>query len=266
MSLLDELDGSIEEEKQISTKRDSSIDQRVGQITTCFDKWLGSYNFLNGDDYNRALRGLKGINVQPEDIEIFASRLKHQNIIGKLTEKNCGDFFTALIKRSYLNGYNGFNLKLNEELKNIEFIGEELVGKKNNPIKITIEGDGAYNWFNESKYCSITFNGNVKSSVNEVKYSTIVFNGDMTYDCGIECENCNIIINGKEINDSIFNNINCDMTLNYSNTINTGFYSENSRFYSSDINILNKTSLENENDCSYYLIEKDGSHKKVTFK
>ena len=250
MSLLDDLDGSIEEEKQLASKKDKGIQDMIDNIIKEYPSFQDAYTRLcrtQANVYKELVQTKLDFSVTSETIETFCNN--HNQCMDM--ESNVGTyaiFCSMLIQNAYDQEYNDFNfnnLKFKNEMpviKNINYV----CGQKDNPIKIRIAGEIL-------PYCCDNLN-----------YAHITFLSDLQYECAKFCDNSTIIFKGDAAKVSAKGLINCDVHFYQEIGELCGLDSRNTRFYSPHKKNLEEISKVVYDDCSFYLIE-SGSHKEVKF-
>ena len=254
MGLLDDLDGNIEEEKQLSDKKDKAFQGMIDRITeeyVKFERWLtDAYKNNNYISYesDELIEKKLYFYITPKAIEYFLqdyTKYKNQE-----SELWINEFSTVLIQNCYDQGHNNFNFPvlLDGKGKLLEEGYSFLCGKKENPIDITLQGNFPHHYCYSLKHVNVKFTK-----------TTDIF-------CATECLNSKIIFEGDAGAYSGYKSKDCDIYFHGSINEKCGFLSENSRFYSPHIINLKQINKVAASGCSFYLIEKDESHKEVTFK
>ena len=185
MGLLDDFgDNKIKEEKQLISKKDKSLEDKVNLITNIYERWLSNHDrpWNVKHNYEKALRYLRNKSLKSMHIEEFIIRLNQ--FTKKESFKYTGPFISALIKRSHLNGHNDFKINIDGSLKSIESMGDLLIGEKNNPINITFKGESIINSSESTTYCNLIFNCETHVCGKVSNASNIVFNETTGHHCG----------------------------------------------------------------------------------
>ena len=263
MSLLDDLDGNLEEEKEFATKK-QPLEKMLSKIESAYETFVPWYvlkrheKFGWGSDsrsltgtYKISVKQKIGVSVTPEVVECYLH--EYNKLPDSKVKDYVREFSAVLIQNAYDNGYNFFHLPVIER-KDPNMIPKDLYlcywhlhGTKDSPINIIIKGDF------------------VQTYGSHLNHATIRFSASKVSECAENCKNSKIVFEG-DASHSASNSENCDVYLYGVAKSQCGEASKNTRFYSPHKTTLKEVSksvaLEN---CSFYLIEDDGSHKEVTF-
>ena len=242
MSLLDDLNGSVEEEKELVSKKDEALKDIINNIEEEYELFQ-NYHF---GEYMEAVKIKLDFSITPEAIISFIQ--KHKG-----TSHYTYDFFpfgAMLIQNSYNQGHNDFVLPaLNNESDLIGFSSHShLYGQEKNPIKLIINGELAKNYFTELKYAQIKFTGKADKF------------------CAWSCSDSKIEFKDYAGLEAATYSKNCDVYFYEDVGDDCGLGSKKTRFYSPyKANLKQVSKFNSWSNCSYYLIELDGSHTEVHF-
>ena len=261
MSLLDDLDGSIEEEKQLARKKDEGFQGMLDNIEEEFEsfkEWfrterhrricvLQEGSKLKENLYLKSIKKKPDFFVIPEAIEIF---LKKQS--SNLVFSRCciAEYSAMLIQNSYDLGCNDFNVPVLKYKAgdSIDSLYSYLIGKKEGPINLTIVGDYAH------FYCK------------KLSYANIIFKNSYSTWGASECENSKIIFEKNASHNCAFGLINCDAYFYDALGDGVGKYSKNTCFYSPHKKNLKQISKEHGlKDCSFYLLDEHDKPTRIIF-
>ena len=246
MSLLDELDGNIEEEMPLASKKDEVLEGIVERIEEAYMRFRQSYTdfdfeitsfkdivdgrkeILLEDTNKKAVKKELDFSITPRAIETFLqkniikiSTLKANEIEDSIF-KHFNTFVSHLIQNAYYQGHNDFHLPVLNDFNVLYGCAyAHLEGKKDDPIRLTIEGESA------ESHCNRDINGNIK------------FRNDAET-CVLLSNNCDVYFYGKAINWC-------------------GKFSRNSRIYSSYKETLKEVSKNKPFFCSYFLLDAKGN-------
>ena len=240
MGLLNILNGNIKGEKQLAVKKDKSV-QRIIDEYVKYQKKVDYYT-----PYAETNKDKLDFCVTPGAIETFLSKY------GKTWQLSfhTGKFCTMLVQNSYNQGHNDFNLPVLFEQKDVplRFLYSFLVGTKDNPIKLTIEGDHPFTLANNCVNSEITFEGEgAYDSAYGCINSKIVFNKDGSYDNAQYLNGCEVYFYGK---------------LGW----DCGKKSKNSKFYSPHRDFLRHMNHESDlKDCQLYLLKNQKKPKRASY-
>ena len=247
MSLLDELEGSIEEEKQLSAKEDEcllSMVERLEEEFEMFDKWYMDRwkhsdgvvkNFMKAFEWNPAL------SLNPVLIESFLD--KNNRHFKK--NSSIAEFMTMLIQSAYDDAHNDFYLPLLKGEGENAWAYSYLAGRVDDPIRITLNDNEIWDCCRGLKKAELTFTKNTDwKCANYCIDSKIIFYGDASIECATDSVNCEVYTYGKV-------------------GWNFGTFSKDSKFYSPHMKNLDIIKKVAGKSCKFYLIDEDGNHKKV---
>ena len=186
MSLLDDLDGTIEEENKISTKIDAALEGHINNLIEVYSKSKNKINSLS-HGYKLFLKNLNGFQISDVDANEFLNKIKtHED------NTFVGVFISALIQKAYDSGGNDFFINANFQKERIDYLAVYLKGSKDDPLKVTIKGDycgRSYGW--SAEHTKITFNGNIgTNSAMLASYSTFIYNAKFDPIAGYNTVHC----------------------------------------------------------------------------
>ena len=166
MSLLDNLEGKVKEEKDISSKKDKIREKRLELMMKKYELWKSPKRKISMEFFD-------GLEVDILDINKFCKMLsKNQYYNESFT---FGGYISALVQLSYLSGHNDFHLALPDS--NVNYVGSRLTGTSENPLRIQISG-------NVGTASGILLNNTI-----------ITFNDEALDSCGANANNSTIIFN-----------------------------------------------------------------------
>ena len=135
MSLLDNLDGEIEQEKILSSK-DNSQEQKLEELLKRYEKWLNLYvrdfRVVTEPETNLTYN----LMLDESDINLFLHRAKKYETHRNFWET--GIFVSAMIQNAYDKGHNDFKIIVSETKKPIKRIASYLSGKKDRIMKLNL--------------------------------------------------------------------------------------------------------------------------------
>jgi hypothetical protein len=128
-----------------------------------------------------------------------------------------GLFLTQLIKNSYEANHNEFNFNFLGLRNKISYLGYQLCGTEDRPIKINIVGNVGFNLFTSSQNIDAKFDGNildgflayainskvyVKGNLDynafmNAKNVAAIIKGDLTFSSGLDSENLILAVDGN---------------------------------------------------------------------
>ena len=237
MSLLDDLDGKIEEEKQLASKKDEALQDMIERIE---EEFVISLKNNVEEDFSDAVKRKLDFSITPEAIECFLSK-KDPSCSQSDYYQKC-KFSMMLIQNAYNQEHNNFNLpELGGGVWGLLVSGYSfLFGKKDNPINLTIKESGAI------RYC------------NHLAYANVKFLEKTGKSCAKECEDSRIVFesNAGSMNASFLHN--CDVYSYGDIDIEFGWKSIGTRFYSPHKDNLDEIAKNTGFSCSYYLLDDEG--------
>ena len=249
MSLLDDLDGCVEEEKQLADKKDESLSSMVRNISEEYKKFLEFHDDefgITNNQYEQIVRKKIDFHITPKAIDVFLQEGY------KYDDKNPIQIFTSMLfQNAYNQGHNDFNVPVlrDEEEIIIYWAYSYLHGTDVNPINITIKGDLTL------MYCWGMRSANVRFTENTDEYSAS------------HCKNSKIIFEADAGKFSANCSDNCDVYFYGNVGIGSGWNSKNICFYSPQIKYLEQISDEpGLRNCSFYLLDKNNDSEEVHFK
>jgi hypothetical protein len=220
VSLKNYIDGDdIEEEKELSSKKDKATIERIDEIMEKFEPWL-SRHWKEGtrwrNDFDNAMELLKGIHVHPDDIVEICGLMKryedHKFFF------NSGHFISALIQISYRDGHRNFRIDTSQLENKISHIGQYISGKEDAHLNLEVNGpSGAWcgHW---TMYVNLHFRGEVGNNCacNAI-HSSFWFDERVDICCGETAKHC--------------------------------------QFYSGDQNLLREIKKFSSKGCRFYLVD-----------
>ena len=164
---------SVEEKKPLPVEQSDFSD--VLRQYRAFNEWkptpeeMGPYHFL---DANLKRTAKIKIILPPSAINaLFHSIITHDHDADKMTF-----FISRLIQNSYNAGYNDFFLQTLDEETN--YLCRNLQGTKDNPLKVTVTGNGTFHLGGESQHIFLTVYGDAWGLGAGVRDSTFILDGD----------------------------------------------------------------------------------------
>ena len=249
MGLLDDLDGSMEEENPLADKKDIVIETMIKNITdehTKFNEWakVEVKKYYAGNSLFRAGIGRKfDFSITHEMIQYYLENYEKYMY-------NFTWFGTALIQNAYDQGHNDFGLPVFQKKSGIPhaMFGWYLYGEKENPINLTIEDERAYYYCSHCSYSKIKFlKDTITSNAQECYRSEIVFLGNTGQECAVKLDQCKVYCYG-EIGDFF------------------GEESKKTEFHSPHIENLDQISKgKNLRNCSFYLVDENDEPHEVIY-
>ena len=133
MSLLDDLDGSIEEEKELDTKKDEALQGMVDKIVEEYAKFPPRFDNKIMSRYEQWVKNKLDFSITPRAIESFLQKYNEHEYAIKA-------FITMLVQNAYVQGHNDFVLPVLKAEKGwiISDTYSYLTGKKDDLINITM--------------------------------------------------------------------------------------------------------------------------------
>ena len=262
MSLLDDLDGSIESQKKLSTK--SCLEKNLEKTVDLQEE------ILKKDQFNYKEFDLGSIQVTSDLIEAFCRELKqfqnHSEYHRSTTLLN------AMIVKAYENGCRDLVLNFGDLEKPLPHIADGIkVPKK---LSLIIYDKTGFAFARNSKNLDIIFQGEAGNfSCTRIKDSKVTFNHRPDSNCGtmatnselifndnsgnIACRsalNSKLIFNGLIENGSLGNIDRCDVYINGDMDDYVAYHAKGSKFHAKDINVLRQIASNVKTGCKYYLI------------
>ena len=289
MSLLDNLDGKLEEENEFVNKTDESTKERLKILDGIFWKWfkqIGNLSNANSEDqFNRAKLYLQDIKITDTDISEFVLSLtKYEN---EPTFCNSGLFVSSMIQKSFDQGFNDFYVPALKSDTVLFYLMSHVEGNSKKKIfsRINAENNHLYYCANYSSNLYLTIDGNTglhtgsnsndsviivnggvgKFGFSGIKSSYCIVNGKSQESCGWEAKDSTLIFNGTH-DGYFYHAARCDVFVNGDLHDDFGGFTENINFYSKEVDKLEHTHRRANESCKYFLINKDDSFREVTFK
>ena len=272
MGLLDDLDGKIEEENALASKKNKSQQKMINNIEKeyeKFKKWFKkAYSKLDiYSIYKKTINNKIDFSLTPEAIECFI------RTYNKFNPSKKGDhilpFSSILIQNSYNQGHNDFSLPaiIKSNDATIEFAYNYLYGSKIAPLNIIIKNSVVHSSCNRIKYANIKFLKETDHGcANSCVCSNITFNINTYEGSAQQCIESKIVFNDFAGDGSAINSSKCDVYFYGDIDKYCGSNSKSTIFYSPHIKNLKQVAKTVSEGCSFYLIEGDGNHTEVHFK
>ena len=289
MSLLDNLDGKIQNDEKLSTKEDLSRKSKLEYLAEKYQEFIGSYNKLHPGPFAHIAKMWDiciKINfekkINPEDI--FGFMRENKNTIDQKQRSATGLFINSLCQNSYNAGFNDF--KTYPSSNNFDKVFCYLNGTKEKPINLKILGDAGLDWCIQSNYINAEFFGNVTRNCGaDSKNSKFVFHqpsdnysncfqikhSHVTYKEIVTKTACNyaessIIIFEDDIKGECVNETRSCNVYIYGKVLKScGKGSKYTDFYSPHIENLKKINMLTNDSCRYFLLDKKNKPKEVSF-
>lgn len=127
--------------------------------------------------------------LEPADIDLVLQALIISQPKHVLEDHYTGHFISKLLQASYDAGNNDFVLTTGDF--NIRDLGGKLKGKKDNPLRLIIEGNCGYGFGHWSEFCDYLVNGNAQQFFGEINSdSRFTIHGTVGSRPGEYSDNC----------------------------------------------------------------------------
>ena len=282
MSLLDELHGEIEEEKQFHTKTDETLESEVSQILETYRQFEHICP--------KEMEQLKTMHITPKIIEKFCMALTNKDQQESVIKPE-GFILDELVINSFKRGYNNFTLIINHlenilvSLKN-PLMSHEVKGEKD-ILKVKILGDLCRNsitygananiaiYNNDPLVCCFTELANSKVYINgptgngcgeKAHKCKFTYNKDVASWGGVAATNSTLVFKGYAGNHCAAWTEHCKVYMYKEIGDNIGYDSKNTKFYSPKIENLRKVSTTVHSQCKYFLLDDKDNETEVQLK
>ena len=174
--------GELEEVRRVQT-----VGKDFSDLMRKYERLLDIDNLVVGSSvYN--IQDITEV-LTPDEINHFLQGTQQYNDHRNYPWRT-GIMVSRLIQNSYDHGYNPFWFNT-ENLSEIDCLGSLIVGKRETPISVTIQGNLGYCLGFKTQYSIFTINsGGVKSCGLEALNSTFILNGSTGVRLGFGAKHC----------------------------------------------------------------------------
>ncbi len=158
--------------QQVEEEKEMQVEETPFSALTAKLKEMMEYNFSESVHKHKFMHHpfLPEV-LLPEEIDLFL-RTTCQFETQKHYKTNTGIFISRLLQNSYMAGHNDFHLQI-EDLPPIDSLCSYLIGARNNPVAVTVEGDAGRYFGSLVEYGMLNIFGGVEPFCGEdAQYTT----------------------------------------------------------------------------------------------
>ena len=249
MGILDDLDGTIESDKDLSTKKDIALNtEDYKQMIFLYECFLGTGK-LKGSSIAK-------IDATLDLIDRLSTVIPDYKDHDKFHDRT-GQFISMLINAAYNNDHNNFRIYLPDLNKPIDNIARSVGSINGSTIEISIASSAGKNCGAHARNISIRYQTETGPlAADHIQNSTVVFKQRAIKAAGF-AYNSDITFENEAYSCADYTD-NCDIYL-LSNASSIGKDAKNSRFYSPHTSVLDNISKNCGKTSILYLLDNNGN-------
>jgi hypothetical protein len=195
-AIVDPFDNLQSKEPDKQENVESDLDEKVQKTYGLYSKDGYDINFGYFQELRRLLKSFRLETLTPAQINHFLQKIKETAYESRLQNGATGYFFSRLITLSYLSGHDQFVLDTGDtKIDNLCYL---LMARKDNPIKVIVNGNVGTFFGGGSKFCDYVVNGDsLDNFFGESSYNCRYEVNNVTRGCGSDSKNSFYKIKGN---------------------------------------------------------------------